>query len=92
MCRVWAQDAGLGSGEVARTDDTQGQTYPLIQIEGLRGAGQREEEERTVNDPQVLPPVPAPGLGLEENSEVAWKDAPGTPEPSGVSPSCKWVS
>lgn len=59
VCRVWTQEGHLGSGEVARTDDTQGQTYPLIQIEGLWGAGQREEEEQMVNDPQVLPPVPA---------------------------------
>lgn len=56
---------------MARTDDTQGQTYPLIQIEGLRGAGQREEEERTVNDPQVFPSVPT--------THPAWGSLTSTP-------------
>lgn len=65
MCRMWAQETGLGSGEVRKTGDTQGQTYPLIQIEGLWGSGQREEEEQMVNDPQVPPPMPVthPALG-----------------------------
>lgn len=49
VCRVWAPAAGLGSG-VGRTGDTQGQTYPLIQIEALWGRD-REEEEQMINDP-----------------------------------------
>lgn len=62
MCRMWARETGLRSGEVGKTGDTQGQTYPLIQIEGLWGAGQREEEEeQIVNDPRSshpsLPPI-----------------------------------
>lgn len=45
------------------TDDTQGQTYPLIQIEGLWGQG-RERKKHVVNNPSSPHPslsaVPAP--------------------------------
>lgn len=58
VCRAWARETGLpGVRRGGRTGDIQGQTYPLIQIEGLWGAGQREEEEQMVSDPRVLSPI-----------------------------------
>lgn len=42
---------------IGKTDDTQGQTYPLIQIEGLWGQGRERKKKQKVNDPQVPSPI-----------------------------------